>query len=257
MSAPHIYQAIAAVAGDLAGVGLPKSMTNPEEGYEYRSIDGLMNRLSPILAARKMCILPRVLERTSTDRSAQNNEILISVTLKVAFDLVSCEDGSSHTIEVYGEALDRGDKATAKALTSAYKTAMLQTFCVPVLGSEDADASTFKLRQAAPHRTAAEQEPPEGWERWSADIKAVIHSCETEEAIARVQDSNRALLRSLAREQPQLYADLGTTFSIRRQQVRPPAATPLKPTQSASPRRKKAATSSRRSKANGAAAPIH
>lgn len=256
MSAPHVYQAIAAVAGDLAGVGLPKSMTNPEDGYDYRSIDGLMNRLSPILAAHKLCVLPRVLERTSTDRSGHNSEILVSVTLRVAFDLVSSEDGSTHTIEVYGEALDRGDKATAKALTAAYKSAMLQTFCVPVVGSEDADANTFKLRTTA--ATGQPVEPLQGWEQWSADIKVLIRSCETDEAVDRVQNSNRSLLRSLAREQPQLYADIGASFSERRQQVSPTLApaTSLKPTP-ASSRRKRSAASPKRSKANGAAAQIH
>jgi hypothetical protein len=257
MSGAQVYHAISAVASDLASLGVPKSMTNPEEGYDYRSIDALMNRLSPILAGRKLCILPRVLERTATDRAAQSNEVLISVSLKVAFDLVSSEDGSRHSIEVYGEALDRGDKATAKAFTAAYKTAMLQTFCVPVVGTEDPDASAFRLRRAAPPATAAttEAEPPQGWAQWSVDLKDIIAVCETAEALNRAQESNRALLRSLAREQPQLYEDLGKAFSDRRQQIGP--AMPPRVKAAGTVRRKKTAPSPKRSKANGAAAPIH
>jgi hypothetical protein len=182
--------------------------------------------------------------------------MLVSVTLKVAFDLISPEDGSSHCIELYGEALDRGDKATAKALTAAYKSAMLQTFCVPIIGTEDADASSPRMRTGAPAltRATAAHEPVQGWQQWSADIRGIIASCETAEALDRLQNSNRALLRSLSREQPQLYAGLGKAFADRRQRVgqTPPAlrqATPI--------RRKKSALSPKRSKANGAAAPIH
>jgi hypothetical protein len=42
-----VFQAISAVASDLAAVGVAKSTTNPDDGYDYRSIDALMNRLSP------------------------------------------------------------------------------------------------------------------------------------------------------------------------------------------------------------------
>jgi hypothetical protein len=257
MSGLHVYQAISAVALDLAALGVPKSMTNPDDGYDYRTIDALMNRLSPILARHKLCILPRVLERSATDRPGVNGEMLVSVTLKVAFDLISPEDGSSHCIELYGEALDRGDKATAKALTAAYKSAMLQTFCVPVTGSEDPDASSPRLRSGAPAliRITAEPEPVQGWQQWCADIKDIIASCETAEALERVQNSNRTLLRSLSREQPQLYAELGKAVSGRRQQVSPNPPASLQATSAV--RRKKTVRSPKRSKANGAAAPIH
>lgn len=49
----------------------------------------------------------------------------MSVTVRVAFALVSSEDGSTHIAEAYGEALDPSDKATAKAMSAAYKCAML------------------------------------------------------------------------------------------------------------------------------------
>ncbi len=262
MSGAQVYEAITAVAADLASVGVAKSMTNVAEGYDYRSIDALMNRLAPVLATRKLCVLPRVLERTATERSSLNNEVLISVTLKVAFDLVSPADGSRHTIEVYGEALDRGDKATAKALTAAYKTAMLQTFCVPLIGIEDADVSSFKLKKirAATDQTMVEPEPVQGWEQWSADITELVRSCETAEALERVQGSNRALLGRLARERREIYAGLGTAFSERRQQVSPALSTaaPAKNRGNGSRTRKATARrTSKGSKVNGTAAPLH
>ncbi|GGE03075.1 hypothetical protein GCM10011515_23350 [Tsuneonella deserti] len=72
----------------------------------------------------------------------------MAVSLKVAFDLVCADDGSCHTIEAYGEALDAGDKGTPKAMQSAYKYAVLQAFCVPAVQHEDADSNSFRIARA-------------------------------------------------------------------------------------------------------------
>ena len=58
-------------------------------------------------------------------------------------------------VETYGEALDGGDKATAKAMSAAYKAAMVQTFCIPVCGAEDADRTSHRLSPQDPQSRAA------------------------------------------------------------------------------------------------------
>ncbi len=121
MSAPQVYKAITAISAELSGGGIAKRHRNERDDYRYRSIDDVLNRLSPLLAKHKLCVLPRVLERTSADRLGDGDLLLVGVTLRIAFDLVSSADGSSHTVEAFGEALDASDKATAKAMSSAYK----------------------------------------------------------------------------------------------------------------------------------------
>jgi hypothetical protein len=218
MSIPRIYAAINAVSAELAKAGIPKARTNLDEQYQYRGIDDVYNRLSPLLAAHKLCILPRVLERVCTDRTGATGDLLVNVSLKVAFDLVSVEDGSSHSIEAYGEALDAGDKATSKAMTAAYKYAIMQTFCIPLIGSEDADADTHKLAC-----NSQNHEPVQGWEQWVRDIADMTRICESIEALDRVQNSNRNLLSALSRERPELYAKLGEAIGTRRNSFAPKA----------------------------------
>ena len=215
--APKVYAAITAVAAELARRGIAKSQTNAEEQYQFRNIDDVYKRLSPALAAHKLCILPRVLERSCTERNGSNGSLLMSVSLKVAFDLVCAEDGSNHTIESFGEALDAGDKATAKAMTAAFKYAVIQTFCIPVSGSEDADATTHKLG-CSEHVP----EPVQGWEQWTRDVSDVVRVCETGEALDRLQDLNRALLKAISRERPDLYSRVGEVIRERRQAIAPP-----------------------------------
>ncbi|MBK8631970.1 MAG: ERF family protein [Sphingomonadales bacterium] len=111
---PRVYGAIHALASELASPGIAKSQVNKNEGYRYRGIDDVMEVLAPLLARHRLCVLPRVLERSVEQRSGERRSLLVSVCLKVAFDIVSVRDGSMHTIEACGEAIDGGDKATAR-----------------------------------------------------------------------------------------------------------------------------------------------
>ena len=150
----------------------------------------------------------------------------VNVLLRVAFDLVSVEDGSVHTVEAYGEALDEGDKGTAKAMSAAYKAVMLQAFCIPVAGTEDADASTRRLGTRPSVQTG---QPVEGWEQWASDVMDTLGICESIAAVDRVRSGKRPQLRAISRERPDLYAALGECFSTRRQALLAPACPPKKP----------------------------
>ncbi|MEG3154948.1 ERF family protein [Sphingomonas sp. RB1R13] len=225
MRPPEVYRAINAVTAALAGDGIAKSRTNAIELYQYRSIDDVLNRLAPLIAEHRLCILPRVLERIITDRPSPATPMRVNVLLRVAFDLVSVEDGSVHTVEAYGEALDEGDKGTAKAMSAAYKAVMLQAFCIPVAGTEDADSSATKLGTRPSVQTG---QPVEGWEQWASDVMATLGICESIAAVDRVQSGKRPQLRAISRERPDLYAALGECFSQRRQALLAPVCPPKK-----------------------------
>ena len=226
MRPPEVYRAINAVTAALSADGIAKSHTNPIELYQYRSIDDVLNRLSPMIAEHRLCILPRVLERTVTERPSPATPMRVNVMVRMAFDLVSVEDGSVHTVEAFGEALDEGDKGTAKAMSAAYKAAMLQAFCIPVAGTEDADASSATLITRPSVRTG---EPVEGWEHWAKDVMDTLGICESIAAIDRVQSGKRPHLRAISRERPDLYASLGECFLRRRQLLLVPACPPKRP----------------------------
>jgi hypothetical protein len=192
MTRRQVYRAINAVAADLAEAGIPKTHSNEAEGYEYRSIDDVLNRLAPLLAKHRLCVLPRVLRRTASDRCEHGTTLNI-VELKVAFDFISADDGSRHSVKVFAEGLDGGDKTTAKAMAAAYKIAMIQSLCIPVPGNDDADRQMPKLA-----KRVHDAEPVQGWPQWAADIIDMIGICESEEALVRVQDGKRPSSRRSA-----------------------------------------------------------
>jgi hypothetical protein len=223
MAAPSVYAAINAVSAELAKHGIAKTHVNAVDDYQYRSIDDLLDRLAPVLAKHRLCVLPRALKRTIAERQDEGQRVLFHVSLKVAFTLTSVDDGSCHVVKAYGEALDPSDKATAKAMSAAYKTAMIQTFCIPLAGSEDPD-------RASPRATSRTHvpEPVQGWDQWVRDIEDIVSLCETEQAIDLVQDRNRDLLRALGREQQELYRQLGDSIGARRAMLRQRAMPPPK-----------------------------
>jgi len=141
-----VYQAISAVMADLAVEGIGKDRKNEQQNYKFRGIDDVYNALSSTLSKNGLLMLPRVLSRDVVERVSAKGSVLFYVTVEAEFDLVASEDGSTHTIKTYGEAMDSGDKATNKAMSAAYKYAAVQAFCIPTEGDNDADATTHAVQ---------------------------------------------------------------------------------------------------------------
>ena len=141
----NVYQAIAAVQGELAKVGIAKGRRNQQQGYNFRGIDEVYAALSPLLAKYQLCVIPRCLERTLVEGRTAKGNPLFTVTVRAEFDFVSAEDGSIHTAATYGEAMATADKATNKAMSAAYKYAAFMTFAIPTEGDNDADAVTHEV----------------------------------------------------------------------------------------------------------------
>jgi hypothetical protein len=211
----RVYTAIAAVTRALGRQGIAKSRTNADSGYAFRGIDDVMAALSPLLARHRLCMLPRMIERGSTTHRSANNEVLFSVWVRAAFDFVLVVDGSTHSVETFGEAMDSGDKATSKAMSAAFKYAALQSFCIP-LPMEDADATT------PPRLSTYEQVPVEGWAAWVSDLTRLIQSSQSHEALDRIQAVHRERLRLLSRTDATLYTALGDAIGERRAGLKAP-----------------------------------
>ena len=172
MEKSEIYKAVNAVQAHLASVGVSKTQTNTFDRYKFRGIDDIYNALAPALAEHGLCVFPRVLNRECQERASKDGKALFYVTVDVEFDFVAVADGSKHTVKTYGEAMDRSDKATNKAMSAAYKYACFQTFCIPTEGDNDADRDTHEVQAA--ETVSAEQ---------VAAIKAALNQADYPEHI--------------------------------------------------------------------------
>ncbi|EOI5740733.1 ERF family protein [Cronobacter turicensis] len=149
MTEKLVYQAISAVAKEMATTGISKDRTNTQQNFKFRGIDQVYNALAPALVNHGLLILPRITERTVTERTTPKGTVLFYVVVKAEFDFVSTKDGSVHTVVTYGEAMDSGDKATNKSMSIAYKYAAFQAFCIPTEETAiDADAEVHHIQPA-------------------------------------------------------------------------------------------------------------
>ena len=152
-----VYAAINAVQRSLAATGIGKDRRNELQGYKFRGIDDVYNAVSRLLADNGLCIMPRCTERAVVERTNAKGTALFYVTVRMEFDFVAAADGSTHTVVTYGEAMDSGDKATNKAMSAAYKYALMQTFAIPTEGDNDADATTHEVAPRTATQEAALQ----------------------------------------------------------------------------------------------------
>ncbi len=156
-----VYKAINKVQAELAKEGISKSRRNQQQGYNFRGIDEIYNVVSPLLAEAGLCILPRILKREQTERQTRKGDPLFAVVVEAEFDFVSSEDGSAHTVRTFGEAMDSADKATNKAMSAAYKYAVMQAFAIPTEGDNDADAHTHEVAPRQQQAAAPQSKAPE------------------------------------------------------------------------------------------------
>lgn len=157
MTTPHVYIAINEVVAKMASEGLAKDRDNRIQGFKFRGIDDVYNALARHLANAKLCILPRVRERSYTERPTQKGGVQTFCILLVDFDLVSAVDGTSHTITTVGEAQDSADKSSNKAMSAAMKYACLVAFQIPTEGDNDADAHHEERAPPAPVRPSGQR----------------------------------------------------------------------------------------------------
>ena len=154
-----VYQAISAVQMSLTKGGIKKTQENKYDKYKFRGIDDVYNTLAPMLAEHGLCILPKIISRTCEERISRKGDPLFYVTVNAEFDFVAVSDGSKHTIKMFGEAMDRSDKATNKAMSAAYKYACFQTFCIPTEGDNDADLTSHEVEQKSKATVTKKSKP--------------------------------------------------------------------------------------------------
>jgi hypothetical protein len=136
---PLIYGKLAAVMAELPAVG--KDSKNEQQGWNFRGVDAVVNAISPALRKHGVVVVPSVQRIGYRDAMTTGGtpRPTREVTVEVAYTFYA-EDGSSVTAVVPGESLDQSDKGSAKAMSVAFRIALLQVFALPT-SEPDPDAS--------------------------------------------------------------------------------------------------------------------
>ena len=143
--APTIHAALAAVMADVGAVA--KRDRNEAQGFSFRGIDAVVNAVGPSLRAHGVLTIPRVEDaHYDTIEVGRNRSLMRQCTLRVRWEFHG-PAGDHIDAVVVAEAMDSGDKATSKAHSVAYRTALLQVLCIPT-DEPDADAAAYERSEA-------------------------------------------------------------------------------------------------------------
>lgn len=158
-TATGIFTAMQEVMKEVGAVR--KAERNTHQNFNFRGIDAVINAVSPAFRKHGVFCTPTVIESTYESVQVGQNRTNMGharVTVRYTFHAT---DGSSISATVSAESMDSGDKATAKAMSVAYRTALLQTLCLPT-DDVDPDAETYVRSEPAPRqqRTAERSEQP-------------------------------------------------------------------------------------------------
>lgn len=195
---PSIFELLAQVKRQLGPVG--KDSTNKQQGFRFRGIDAVLNAVAPVLDEHGVITVPHLEKVTfGTVAVGQNRTPMAHAQVEVTYTFYGPR-GDSFPATVPGEAMDSGDKATAKAMSVAFRTALIQTLNLPT-GDPDPDEETYQrspgrnagdaFDDAAPsgsqnqRRRPSNDTPPDsrGEEEWVRDFYATLGDTTDEDAL--------------------------------------------------------------------------
>lgn len=141
----EIYSALSAVMGEVSSVS--KDERNTGQGFNFRGIDAVVNAVGPALRKHGVIVVPRVQSCDyETIEIGEKRKATAHVRVIVEYIFIG-QDGSTISCTTAGEAMDAGDKATAKAMSVAFRIALLQALALPT-SEPDPDASSYERSSA-------------------------------------------------------------------------------------------------------------
>lgn len=151
-AAQDIQGLLVEVMNEVTSIG--KDERNAQQGFNFRGVDSVINRVGPAFRRRGIVPSPRVEDISFETVPTRNGGTMRNTVVRVRLRLhgPGSNDGPNgngnfHDEVVYGEAADSGDKSVTKAQSVAYRTALLLALCIPT-DQPDPDLHTFE--RAAP-----------------------------------------------------------------------------------------------------------
>jgi hypothetical protein len=183
---PSVISAIAQVMAEVTSVSKDDQFNGGQTRYAYRGVDRVVKALSASMRKHKLVMVPvasGIPEYISV--STANGKPASMVRVLVTYRIYLAEQPTHDPLEVTvpGEAMDSGDKGVSKAMSVAWRTALLQTFFLPT-EEPDPDSEGYELGQQQirgggnPGNLAKLAERDAKQEQLEADWLAAVESAE-------------------------------------------------------------------------------
>jgi hypothetical protein len=196
----NVIEAIAMVILDLPAIDKGETFSGGGSGtYKYRGIEQITAAVQPLLGKHGVVFVPRIQRSEPLDLTI-NGKPWVEWRCEVVYTVYG-PGGIDDHIEVgpiIGLGRDNADKGINKALSQAFKYALVQTLCIGDRGS-DADGERHET-EAWGGRQQAHRPPPDldalaradGWDS-VADYQT--HSFRLREATMHLDDNEQQVLK--------------------------------------------------------------
>ena len=137
---PAIYSDLVKVMRSVGHVG--KGDFNQHQKFNFRGIDGVLNAVGPALREHGVVVIPNLINATYEEVQTSGGKKSTACRIDVEYVFASSQDGSTVTAKVAAESWDTGDKAMPKAMSVAFRTALIQALALPT-DEPDPDSFTY------------------------------------------------------------------------------------------------------------------
>lgn len=145
MTDKSIIALLAEAAEEIGAVR--KDSRSVQQGFNFRGIDAVVNAASGALHRRGIVVVPQVDEyQYGQVEVGAKRTPMGHVVVKVTYVFYG-PGGTNLAAKVLGEAMDSGDKAVAKAMSVAFRTALLQALTLPT-DEKDPDEDSYERSEA-------------------------------------------------------------------------------------------------------------
>jgi hypothetical protein len=149
MADKTIFQLMVEVVQQVGAVG--KDEFNQMQKWNFRGIDAVVNHTHPVFAKVGVFVVPELVNVEYSQATTAKGSIVNLVRGVVSYHFYG-PLGDKVTTTVAAESMDSGDKATAKMMSVAFRTALLQALSLPTT-DKDPDHDIYEPAKIAPKKT--------------------------------------------------------------------------------------------------------
>ncbi len=201
-----VFEAVTAVQVEVGAV--KKDGMNQAQKFRFRGIDAVVNALSPAMRKHGLTVYPSKVEHRNGSTQLSGGKTATAPVVVVDYTFVGPE-GDAFTAQVVAESFDLGDKATAKAMSVALRTCLLQTFMLP---TDDADPDEHTYERQTPGQHTGR--PPAG-DAAAASLGQYRHDPPNWDEALNAARNSRDLLLDLLQKAQGMGADQTVIESIK------------------------------------------
>lgn len=145
---PSVFEAWNNVMKAIGSIG--KDSINKDQGFRFRGVDAVVDKVGPLLREHGVVVVPGALEHEPERYVTKKGSSMLAESVKMSYTVYG-PAGDSFTGAAFGSAADAGDKAMAKAESVALRVFLLQALMIPT-GDPDPDSEAHE-REAEPQLT--------------------------------------------------------------------------------------------------------